>query len=251
MGLQDTLDNRKHFYSRIRASLEKLLLLRISTGSFSTIGLLDSHGVIGVESPEEARDAIISGEAAFHANLRYPMVQHLMKNLKIISFYGDLFKLVEQSENAYALAKRLLQHYSQHWDNPKKQRHLSVEVLLDCCSDISAARPEKIRRRFEGALDALARNDRRDIDGGYVPPMITWKYVYQSKCLTAQELRPNKLKHDKWKRLLIEFEVLGFKRGEYSDDLIFDETEYCKFLGKEVLYYNDDSNNLRLLTQNE
>jgi hypothetical protein len=251
MGLEDTPSNRNRYYVVVRQSLEKLMSLRMKHSSLDSIGLVDAHGVVGVKDPFEAQSAIVAGKACFCASLRRKFVKHITESKQLIGFYGDIFKLVEQNENAYAIAKRIMHHYGQNREKPQIQNKLRVATLLECCPEIAGvgdakkAQTSDIKKSFESALDALARTDKRTASNELIFPLLKWNYLYNGEKFSASELRKKKLRVNVWTDdVRVVFELLGFPETNGEFESALQDDNYEPFIGHKLLEYSDASNAL-------
>jgi hypothetical protein len=237
MGLQDTSSNRDRYFSLILQNLDVLRNTKITSDTNVFSGLVSEYGSLGASGLKLKR-AILSGMACFAVDLNAELITHLCQQRYLIRFYGDIFKLVEQNNNAYALAKRMMQHYSQRGNRNKQNRNLlRVDTLLSCCPEVTSNRQENIKFRFETALNALSRLDKRDADKNVVYPMITWQY-------RNTNAMPRRVRKDIWNRLCVQFELLGFPEttAKLAKDLLVDNTVYYDFLDEELSEYTKVSN---------
>ena len=237
MGLKNTRQNRHKYFDIIREDLMRLGTLVITEGYRESYGLVDAQAIIKSGGEEATKTEVLKGVGCFKVDLKYELLKHLSKGKYIISFFSDLLKLVGQSENAYALAKRMLLHYGQNRTSSNRNK-LKVRTLLHCCPETGDPdRRDHVRARFEKSLDVLASYS-VDSDGVRVSPLIKWGYIYHGEYFTAQELHEKRVAYDDWEELNIHFELLGYTDKHWADREKLDSAH--RLLTVEVLSAEDE-----------
>jgi len=233
MGLADNQVSRERYFKAIMEGLAKWGRIGLNDGMTYIDSILSRRGAIGYvpEDPSvskeqlraDARAAVMDGRAHFCVIFNPCVTGHIENIGRILMpHYIGLFRLIEQNENAYSIARHLLLKSA---DTNKADKAITVGELLAVCPDMHGVRNDNLRRRFEVAMDALARTDRTTKTGEPVPPVLKWSYKGNAKNAPIE----------KWKQLDIEIELIGYKRGEHAFDSLIESIDTTEFKGQKLL----------------
>jgi len=215
IGVENNRKTRSKYYEILRDDIKKLGMLHIRVGeSMEIFGLLADLTLRKTDGKRATKADIVNGRGYFDVSLPSKLMAHFRECRYIMPFFTDLVQLVGQSENAYAIGKRLLWHFSMASNAGKENRcRLKVSTLLNCCPELRSERTDNIRARFEKNMALLS-----EVRPGKVSPLIDWNYCYQGELLTAKELKAKRVSYDDWCDLTIHFTILGYDSDWSCDE---------------------------------
>ena len=235
MGLSKEHGNQGRYYDQIMAGLEKWGQIGLTDGVTIVDSILSKRGPLSntslsknlnsAERLEAIRSDVIDGRACIGVVFNPCVVSHIERIGRLLMpHYVGLFRLVEQNENAYSIAKFLLLHYASNIRN-KGPRVVQVGDLLNVCPEMRSVRNDNIRKRFEAAMNALSRTDKVMKGGIPVPPLIKWEYKQKVKNAPFK----------KWKRLEIQYELVGYSHDDNRLGSLIKKTKALEFAGNKII----------------
>ncbi len=212
MGYRDTRQMRNKCFNKLAEDLDKLRNVYLREDDSAWFGLVECYRFIDKRNIERTKKDIVADNAWFEVVFHPGFMDHLRRDKFIAPFLIDLFQRVRKNDNAYALAKRMVLHYSiSNKRNTRNRQRLKVKTLLECCPNATSQRAGGVRQSFEKAMDSLQTPP--DGDDG----MIDWRYLVNGKQRTPEEFSNMRLPQKAWLNLVVEFCPLDlFSKMSYS-----------------------------------
>ena len=209
MGYKDTRDMRYQALDQLIKDVTALGSLQLREEGAWWFGLVVSGGFVNADGGRATEGDIIAGEACIKLTAQSELLEHLCGHLFFVPYLVCLARRTRHNENAYALAKRMILHYSQSCNQGRVgQQRLKVKTLLGVCPANTARAVGNIRRTFERAMDLLA--SQTEFEG----PLITWSYLYNGRRCMPEQIKSKRLPQKAWLELVIEFEPTDLLAGE-------------------------------------